>query len=341
MKIVHDAILMDSSRAYLEKDEAKESLRLWVDQTRGQAASGNDSITISREAEMLLNENNSEIDEAEMTEGMDREISLKKLIAEILSGMEIKLVHIGKVKRQDPGLRDSKSAGEASGTERQGWGVQYDYQSTHTEKEDVSFNARGIIQTADGKQVAFTLKLDMSREYLEENSINIRAGDAAIDPLVLNFDGKAAELTDLKFDFDLNADGVVENISMPTAGRGFLALDLNGDGAINNGAELFGPSTGNGFAELQKYDEDQNAWIDENDDVFGRLKIMTVGSEGTSSLQTLHDAGVGAIYLGKESTQFDIRTLEDNTLKGQVRSTGIYLKEDGMPDTIQQLDLMA
>jgi hypothetical protein len=31
---------------------------------------------------------------------------------------------------------------------------------------------------------------------------------------------------------------------------------------------LFGPQTGNGFAELAEYDEDKNNWIDENDSIY-------------------------------------------------------------------------
>jgi hypothetical protein len=341
MKIAQDVIRMDSSRAYLEKDEVKESLRVWVDQTQAAASSGNDRITISPEASRLLSENDAQIDEAEISQNMDHEISLKKLIAELLSGKRIDLLHIDKVNRQDQAIQEQTAADGASDNARQGWGVQYDHETTHTEKEDVSFTAQGFIKTSDNKRVAFTLKLDMSREYLEQNSISVRAGDAAIDPLILNFDGKAAELTDLKFAFDLDADGEQERISMPTAGRGFLAIDLNLDGGVSDGSELFGPSTGNGFSELRKYDLDGNGWIDENDEIFDELRVMTVDSEGTSSLQTLHDANVGAIYLGNESTRFDVRADGDNSLQGQVRTTGIYLKEDGTPDTIQQLDLMA
>ncbi len=57
--------------------------------------------------------------------------------------------------------------------QRQGWGLQYDYEETHHEKEDVRFEAKGIIRTSDGKDVVFTLRLDMNREYIEKNRMNI------------------------------------------------------------------------------------------------------------------------------------------------------------------------
>ena len=41
------------------------------------------------------------------------------------------------------------------------------------------------------------------------------------------------------------------------------ALDINEDGKINDGKELFGTASGNGFGDLAAYDQDNNGWIDE------------------------------------------------------------------------------
>lgn len=61
----------------------------------------------------------------------------------------------------------------------------------------------------------------------------------------------------------MDCDGKQEEISKLNAGCGYLALDKNGDGVINDGNELFGVKTGDGFYELSKYDSDLNGWIDE------------------------------------------------------------------------------
>ena len=66
-------------------------------------------------------------------------------------------------------------------------------------------------------------------------------------------------------------------ISFVGSGSGLLALDKNGDGIINNGTELFGPNTQDGFSELSKYDSDGNGWIDENDSVYDNLRICGKG----------------------------------------------------------------
>jgi hypothetical protein len=223
--------------------------------------------------------------------------------------------------------------------ELEGWGVAYDYHERHYEYESTTFQAEGVIATEDGREIDFSVELGMTREFMSEHHVSLRAGDALKDPLVINFDGTAAELTQTKFAFDIDADGSEDQISFVTPGSGFLALDENNDGTINDGSELFGALSGNGFAELAAFDDDANGWIDENDQVYNRLRIWTKDAEGGDHLVALGQQGVGAIYLGHVNTPFDIKD-EDNQLQGQVKSSGLFLHEDGRVGTVQQLDLV-
>ncbi len=219
-----------------------------------------------------------------------------------------------------------------------GSGLEYDYYESHYEYESTSFNAQGVISTEDGREIDFSVELNMSREFMQEKSINIKAGDALKDPLAVNFSGSAAELSDTTFRFDIDMDGRDDQIAFTSPGSGFLALDKNGDGTINNGSELFGPATGDGFAELAAYDDDSNGWIDENDDIFQHLRIWTRDAAGESSLFSLGEKGVGAIYLNHINTPFSIKN-NDNALLGQVRDSGVFVNENGSVGTIQQVDL--
>jgi hypothetical protein len=180
----------------------------------------------------------------------------------------------------------------------------------------------------------------MSREFYTEQNINIRAGDALKDPLVINFSGTAAQLTQRDFSFDIDADGTEEQISFVAPGSGFLALDKNNDGQINDGSELFGTASGNGFGDLSVYDLDGNNWIDENDAVYQNLRIWTKNSEGNDQLIALGKAGVGALYLGHIETLFSVKD-DENGLLGQVRETGLAIMESGQVITMQQIDLVA
>ena len=157
---------------------------------------------------------------------------------------------------------------------------------------------------------------------------------------MINLDTNIASVSDQKFFFDLDADGKEEEISFAGKGSGFLALDKNGDGKINDGSELFGTKSGDGFKDLSAYDEDGNGWIDEHDSIFSQLKIWTKDEEGNDHLIDLKKADVGAIYLGNADTQFSLKN-DANELNAEIKKTGIYLKEStGSVGTLNHVDLV-
>ncbi|MCL2635700.1 MAG: VCBS repeat-containing protein [Betaproteobacteria bacterium] len=216
----------------------------------------------------------------------------------------------------------------------------YTRREIYMESEQTQFSANGTVKTADGREIYFQLQLSMSRSYYEESSMSLFFGEEArrVDPLVINFAGTAAQLTDQRFAFDLFANSDMKQINFVAPGSGFLVFDRNQDGAINDGSELFGPTSGDGFAELAALDDDGNGWIDENDAAFGQLQIWIRDADGADRLLSLAEAGIGAISLSRIATPFDIKT-SANDLLGQIRSSGVFLHENGMAGTIQQIDL--
>ena len=217
------------------------------------------------------------------------------------------------------------------------------------EQEDTSFSTVGTVRTKDGREINFNVNVNMSRrceEYYREE-LNV-AQFTLCDPLVINLDTDVAEVSDQTFYFDLDADGKEEEISM-LKGSGYLALDKNGDGIINDGSELFGTRNGDGFADLAQYDEDGNGWIDENDSIWSKLKIWCKDENGNDVLYKLSDKGVGAICLQNVSTDFTLqgdRTGQDGTTNANatnavIRKTGIFLYENGNVGTVQHVDMAA
>lgn len=211
----------------------------------------------------------------------------------------------------------------------------------YTEQENTLFSSVGTVRTADGREINFNVDLSMSRSFTQayQQELNLAALQQTCDPLVINFDADTASLSDQKFKFDVDADGQEDDISMLGAGSGYLALDKNGDGVINDGSELFGPQSGNGFQDLAAYDEDGNGWIDENDSIWSKLKIWCKNPDGSDSLYTLGDKGVGAICLQNTATDFSLKG-NNNQDNGYIRSTGIFLYENGNVGTVQHLDLV-
>lgn len=213
-------------------------------------------------------------------------------------------------------------------------------ESYYREEESVSFASQGKVTTADGREITFSLEVGMSRTFEQyyREEFEMQEFQRVYDPLVINFDDSVASLSNQKFFFDLDADGQKEEISELGNGSGYLALDKNQDSQINDGSELFGPQSGNGFADLAAYDEDGNGWIDEGDSVWNKLKIWCRDELGQDKLYTLTQRNVGAICLTNVATDFALKN-EANESNGFIRSTGIFLYENGNVGTVQHLDL--
>ena len=135
--------------------------------------------------------------------------------------------------------------------------ITYRQETYMEEKENTDFSAGGVVRTADGRTIEFNINVQMSRSFQAYYGEQFqRVERQLVDPLVINLEGNVAEVKDQTFFFDLDADGVEEEISMLGSGSGYLALDKNGDGIINDGSELFGTKSGNGFADLAAYETD-------------------------------------------------------------------------------------
>ncbi len=237
---------------------------------------------------------------------------------------------------------DASLSGSGSGNALALSGLSLQTYEAHyfAEVEEVSYSTTGKVVTADGRELDFNLSFQMSRsfeEYYEkEHTLDI---GKLCDPLVINLDTDIASVSDQKFMFDLDCDGIKDNISKVGRGSGFLALDKNGDGTINDGSELFGTASGDGFRDLAAYDCDGNGWIDEADEIWDKLLIYSMNDDGSSSLYGLSEKGVGAIFLGNVSTNFSLKNTGDHSLNGIIRKTGMFLYENGQAGTVQHLDL--
>ncbi len=221
------------------------------------------------------------------------------------------------------------------------WTVTNYTEYTSYESETLNFSTTGKVVTGDGKTLEFDMELAMSREYVETSEA-LEQGVKVImtDPLVIQLGSNPVGVSDQKWKFDIDGDGSMDEISMLSKGSGFLAFDKNGDGSINDGTELFGAKSGNGFRDLMEYDLDKNGWIDENDSIYSKLSVWVKDEAGEDSLLSLKEANVGAIYLGNVRTDYALKSDEDNSHNAQIRRSGAYLTEAGVARSIMQLDMV-
>ena len=370
MSVVSSEVYLSSSHSYRRTETTSERLQISARSratpadsaaNRGQEQRGRVLISLQGQAraaaEMAANagqdqavkeEGSAETLEAAAEEARKDPVNqLLIALVEYLSGRSLRLVD------SEDFQPDQQAAAEPAAIEgkekhvevpeparQPDFSLRYQRRYALEEHEATTFSARGVIRTADGATVRFDLQLEMQRSYREESHLDIRMGTAAQreDPLVINFSGTAAQLRDQRFQFDLNADGEQSALPLLANGSGYLAFDRNGDGRVNDGSELFGALSGDGYADLKALDADGNGWLDAADKASEQLYLWLPEAGGDGKLLTLEEAGIAAISSANIATPFELRG-QHNADLGAVRATGLYLSTENQVGTTQQIDL--
>ena len=268
---------------------------------------------------------------------LDAHTRLMKNVIESLFGVKIRMMPPMKSSSSEAAATSSDPAASQTAASASEPDHQVKVTEYLAEREQLRFSASGSVQTADGKTIDLKLGFAMSYQQLQLSE-RITCESALKDPLVINLEKQFADLQDTRFEFDIDSDGTKDSLANLSQGSYFLALDKNNNQEIDNGSELFGAQSGNGFAELAQYDEDGNSFIDEGDSIYAKLSVW----RPEKGLMAIADVGVGAIYLHPVETQFqNIGNNSEGESQGVLRSSSIYLKEDGTAGTVQQLDLRA
>lgn len=364
MIISSSAVSLAASQISASTSSTTERLRMWdknSDTTVSSSTAGGTLVQISSAAKSLggvtatalpvsnLGLTSRELADFEKQMRSDSIAGIKAtIIKEILEALTGRTITIydptasGDPSQPAPSFSGSDPAAAQTQPQQLGWGIDYYAKSVQETKQGISFSATGAVTTADGRNVNFSLSLQMTRETYSESTISVKAGDALKDPLVIDLSGNGAGFSAVKFQFDLDNNGSAKSIYAPAQGCGFLAYDKNGNGIIDNGSELLGPQSGNGFSDLSALDQDHNGWIDENDSAFGKLKVWQKNADGSDSVMSLRDCGIGAIYAGGASTHFDLtaNNAANGPNAGVLRETGMYLCEDGGAGVVQEVDMV-
>ncbi|WP_214454568.1 hypothetical protein [Aeromonas dhakensis] len=263
-------------------------------------------------------------------DGLDNRQRLIKLMIEAMLGHEIELPEpIKPADQSAEGVPASTGEGTQPAAEPD---QLVEVTDSLLQKEQLNVVAAANVQTQDGQTLQLDLgfvldwrQLDISQRRTTLNALK--------DPLVLSLDGKIAGLTDARVKFDLDQDGKADSLPGLSEGSGFVALDRNGNGTIDDGGELFGARSGNGFGELATLDEDGNGVLDERDSQFSALQFW----QPDQSPIALVELGIGAILLHPLDTPFN--HLGESGNQGVLRQSGLYVTEQGKGGWVQQVDL--
>ncbi len=125
------------------------------------------------------------------------------------------------------------------------------------------------------------------------------------DPLVIDVerDGFTTSGIEQGAKFDINADGVLDRVSVTKGDDAFLAIDSNNNGLIDDGSELFGDQNGhaNGFVNLASYDDNHDGKIDGNDQIFNSLLMMRL-VDNEQFITALSETDIKSIDLAYQNT---------------------------------------
>lgn len=344
MKIESYALNMQGSSTQKSYHSVKEDLQVWLTKQQPEVSSlqtpqADPALTASTEKTQNVEGD----DVFELSDKDKLKIKMLEAFIRALTGKDIKFstpkTHSKNANYSNRGqLVSSQRQARPNSSQSAGYGLIYNRSEEKAVRTTVDFNATGVVKTSDGKEISFTTAFHVDQTLVESSQTQIRMGDALKDPLVINFDGPIPAFGDATFEFDLLADGTKDTLRSFSSDSAYLAIDKNGNGQIDDGTELFGPQTNNGFAELSQYDQDKNGWIDENDAVFNQLKLWSKDESGKDILLGLVDRNIGAIYLGHVSTGLDLYA--STTQVGKLRDSGLVLSENGRTYGIQEVDVL-
>ncbi|WP_026052936.1 calcium-binding protein, partial [Ruminococcus flavefaciens] len=237
-----------------------------------------------------------------------------------------------------------KSLGDAIYDKLVDWGVtdwvDETYDNLEKKKDAIK---ESIIDWIDDKAIAFDKKMDHVADVIYsgdeydgwigtwrlgwESIIGSKYSSAkkarvAVDPLILDTDNDGFNIRNKSEGayFDLNSDGYAEKINW-TDQDSILGLDINKNGKIDNGREVFGDyhiinETGerakNGFEALKQYDTNQDGVIDSSDSIYNDLLLWKDangnGISEASELTKLSKSGISAIKLDYENSNLGTGT---------------------------------
>lgn len=208
--------------------------------------------------------------------------------------------------------------------------------------EDTAQQLRDAVNDGDADKIS-----ELTKEIQGQAKDYEKAGDAQPprDPLIIDLGTPSIELHSLAngVNFDLDNNGFAEKTAWIGSEDGFLALDRNKNGRIDNGGELFGDQvilkngskSASGFEALAELDENGDGMIDKNDPQYANLRVwIDVNRNGiseTNELKTLDEIGVISISLDHTEISF----VDEETGSRIAESSSVTINRNGIDTTTE------
>lgn len=230
--------------------------------------------------------------------------------------------------------------------------LSWDYIEEH--KDDIFNKLKSMLAEA-GLEIEengnFKVNLDLVTEYHSSyvnpmfiSSLKELYGTAEVtrSPLVVDLDGDGVETVGVSEGvyFDHDGNGFAEKSGWVGKDDGILVRDINNNGTIDNGTELFGNnsvlSSGenalNGFEALKELDSNKDGVFNSSDEAWNTVKVWKDSNQNgivdNSELLSLEQANIAGINLN-----YNEQELVDGNGNTHAQ-TGTIIKTDGSSGTI-------
>ncbi len=332
--------LHETREAYEEEPVARTDEGLAPrDEPRVTALSGLsiDRITLTMEARFFWTEeqmtaeaeetdSNDDVETASRVEG---ETYVIRLVVEQMTGRKIRLLEVSDPE-SDGGHHEPHEAEEAEDSDVEGRRTTLYYES-----RTVTFEATGTIRTADGGEIGFSVGLVMESEFLSVGTQVLSEGNGFVsNPIVMDFDGTADDLTDKEFIFDADSDDRGE-VGVPAGrGAGFISFHTRDDVGVDVQGLLSGRAVGKDAA----FSGVHNGWMGRSGSILKRLLAWMHAIGGDDRLRTPYDTDAKAAGPGTEKTGL-LTKGDDETPGARITGIGVYVSGTRITYTSRQVDL--
>jgi len=208
--------------------------------------------------------------------------------------------------------------------------------------QSLSFQMQGEFEI-DGVARQLSYEFSLESEYTSYQSFESSAA-ALKDPILVQFGSRGlGEIVD-QTSFDINQDNKLDDLPIFSGDVGYLVFDLNNNGKADNGQELFGPQSGNGFNEMQLLDSNENGFLDVDDEHYHQLYLWQPGTgsqsqtEGNGQWLSLAEADISAINLNAQASPFSFYD-NQGEIQAQLRQSSFAITGSGHAVGVHQVDI--
>jgi len=200
-------------------------------------------------------------------------------------------------------------------------------------KQELSYQMQGEFDI-NGQHLSLDYSFYIASEKIQYNSFETTAA-ALKDPLIVQFGDQSIGEISGQESFDINQDNNMDNLPFFSGDVGYLVYDKNANNKADNGSELFGPTSGNGFNELAQLDENNNGFLDKEDSAYQQLYLW---QPDKNTWLSLADAGIEAISTQAIATPYTFYDKNDE-VQAQLRNSSFAISESGRGLGVHQVDV--